>query len=461
MSKYLTIFRIILLTVLGLMLPLGSSACGKSSTGAGSVTPTNNPTGKIASSPLTVLSIIEGDVLIMKPGEKEWSRGEAGTTLGVDCKIKTAANGHATLTFFEGSIIELEGNTEIGLAELGMAGTSSTIKLKQTIGETISQVKKLADPASRYEIETPAAVAAVRGTTMYVSVSADGTTIVGNIEGSVVVIVQGVKTTIPAGMHVTIEPGKQPGLPEPGATPGKTSTAVPINQEPKPASPVTPITQEPTMVSSASISISSVLNQQTVFNGDTVTITFTITNANTVPISGVTVNDDKAGPAAYTSGDSNSDTILNPNEIWMYKVNFIIPASGSGVLETTTTVSGKGPEKKSVSNSVLNRITITPLTVQITSPNENTLFSGTITLAGTVNDPSITKVTVDHNGVLSSVSVVNGSFNSVFTLVSGTNTITVTATKSGGVSASDSIEMVPVEVSVEPPSQQIPTKPRP
>jgi hypothetical protein len=277
----------------------------------------------------------------------------------------------------------------------------------------------------------------------------------------VVVIVQGVKTTIPAGMHVTIEPGKQPGLPEPGATPGKTSTAVPINQEPKPASPVTPITQEPTMVSSASISISSVLNQQTVFNGDTVTITFTITNANTVPISGVTVNDDKAGPAVYTSGDSNSDTILNPNEIWMYKVNFIIPASGSGVLETTTTVSGKGPEKKSVSNSVLNRITITPLTVQITSPNENTLFSGTITLAGTVNDPSITKVTVDHNGVLSSVSVVNGSFNSVFTLVSGTNTITVTATKSGGVSASDSIEMVPVEVSVEPPSQQIPTKPRP
>jgi hypothetical protein len=108
----------------------------------------------------------------MKPGEKEWSRGEAGTTLGVDYKIKTAANGHATLTFFEGSIIELEGNTEIGLAELGMAGTSSTIKLKQTIGETISRVKKLADPASRYEIETPAAVAAVRGTTMYVSVSA-------------------------------------------------------------------------------------------------------------------------------------------------------------------------------------------------------------------------------------------------------------------------------------------------
>jgi hypothetical protein len=97
-----------------------------------------------------MLSIVGGDALIMKPGGEKWVRGEPGMTLYVDYKIKTEANGHATITFFEGSIIELEGNTEIGLAELGIVNTHSTIKLEQVLGETTSRVKKFVDPESKY-----------------------------------------------------------------------------------------------------------------------------------------------------------------------------------------------------------------------------------------------------------------------------------------------------------------------
>ena len=99
-------------------------------------------------------------------------------TLQIGDKIKTDAGGKATITFFDGSIIDLYGDTEISLDDLTSKSSTSSkiIKIGQTIGETNSTIMKLADPASRYEIDTPSGVAAVRGSKMVVQVIADGTT---------------------------------------------------------------------------------------------------------------------------------------------------------------------------------------------------------------------------------------------------------------------------------------------
>jgi hypothetical protein len=432
MVKHFTLFKTIYMAILILVLPFGLLACGQTPQDSKSPESSGVPNGKIATAPLTVLSIVGGDVLIMKPGETEWIRGEAGITLDIDCKIKTATNGQATLTFFEGSVIELDGDTEIGLAELGMSGTTNTIKLKQTLGKTMSRVKKLADPASRYEIETPAAVAAVRGTTMYVSVSNNGTTVVGNVEGSAVAIVNGVETKVSVGTHVTVQPGQNPGLPEPGAIPAETTTAIPTSQSPT-SSP------EPTPISMANISMSSALNQSTVFNGDTIAITFTITNIGNIPVSEIVVTDDKAGPAVYAGGDENNNKVLDPGEIWIAEVKFTIPADATNYLNTSATLKGKDPDQKPFTKSVLTQITITPLLVTIIPPKVKTV-TNKFDLAGTVNDPSITSVTVHHNGVKSTVAVVKGNFSSTITFVDGNNIITVRATKVGGTTAASQIE---------------------
>ena len=112
--------------------------------------------------------------------------------LDVVDKIKSGPNSRAVITFFDGSTIELKPDTQLEISEL-VKGTANQIRLKQELGETISTVKKLADPASRYEIETPAAVAGVRGSTMMVSVAFDGTTSVQNLEGKISVTAQGVE----------------------------------------------------------------------------------------------------------------------------------------------------------------------------------------------------------------------------------------------------------------------------
>jgi hypothetical protein len=189
-------------------------------TGAcGNAAPTSTtPTGTAEATPLTMLSIAGGTVLVMKPGDTDWTTGTAGMTLGVDYKIKTTSGGHATVTFFEGSTIELDSNTEISLSELDLDGTASHISISQSLGKTVSRVTKLVDPASSYEIETPAAVASVRGTDFYVSVTSSGVTTVGSTEGLVVVVAQGVEVQLTAGTRTTVSPGKVPGTPVPDVT---------------------------------------------------------------------------------------------------------------------------------------------------------------------------------------------------------------------------------------------------
>jgi hypothetical protein len=224
MKKYRAVYRIMLLVASLFVILFGLSAC-KCSPGDELSSSTTTPTAKVTPTPLTMLSIIGGKVLVMKPGDTKWVSGVVGMTLGVDYKIKTEAGGHATITFFEGSTIELEGVTEISLSELSLDGTTSQISISQKIGKTVSQVKKLIDPASDFEIETASAIAAVRGTAFYVSVERNGTTVVGNMEGQVSVTANGVEVMLSEGTRTTVLPGHSPGQPEPDVTPASQGMA--------------------------------------------------------------------------------------------------------------------------------------------------------------------------------------------------------------------------------------------
>jgi hypothetical protein len=159
----------------------------------------------------TILSINEGEVLVKKGRTSDWIKGEVKMVLKVGDAIKSGAEANALITFFDGSTIELKANTQIEIAEL-VKGKANFIRLRQEIGDTISKVEKLTDPASRYEIETPSAVAGVRGSSMLVSVTLDGTTTVQNLEGQISVTAKGIEILIPQGSIGTVKPGGSPIL---------------------------------------------------------------------------------------------------------------------------------------------------------------------------------------------------------------------------------------------------------
>jgi hypothetical protein len=167
--------------------------------------------------PLTVLTSAEGSVTMAKSGSASFSSVSAGMNLEAGDVIQAGEESSATITFFEGSTIELEAGTQVEIASLGMTQSGTTrILLKQQIGETISNVVKLVDSKSRYEIETVSATAAVRGSIMIVAVTSSGVTSVGNQEGTISIIAQGIEVPVPVGSHSVAVPGQPPAEPQPG-----------------------------------------------------------------------------------------------------------------------------------------------------------------------------------------------------------------------------------------------------
>jgi hypothetical protein len=162
------------------------------------------------------ISFIEGTVEIKKSSASDWVAAKVKNSLSEGDIVKSGANSKASITFFDGSVINLQSDTQIEIKQL-TSSKPTGIRLKQEIGDTLSKVEKLTDSASKYEIETPVAVAGVRGSQMRVKVAQDGTTEVQNVEGKISVTAQGVEVVIPVGNTSSVKPGQPPGAPVPAS----------------------------------------------------------------------------------------------------------------------------------------------------------------------------------------------------------------------------------------------------
>ena len=125
-----------LLSILALAILMASTVVG---CGEGSPCP----------STLTILSITEGEVLVMKEGTEDWVPAEAQMELEVGDGVKTGGNSSAEIAFFDGSTMELGAGTEIEILSLDIVCNTgvTTITLAQMIGDTINRVTGILDPA--------------------------------------------------------------------------------------------------------------------------------------------------------------------------------------------------------------------------------------------------------------------------------------------------------------------------
>jgi uncharacterized repeat protein (TIGR01451 family) len=176
--------------------------------------PTDEPTDTPATQcMLKIFSTSGGNVSVMKAGTVSWIEAQAEMCLQPGDSIRSGNSSGAELTFFDGSTIELQAATQVEIASLNISSTgSTTIGLRQVIGTTISRVRELVDSTSSYEIETPAGVAAVRGSVMTVQVTEDCITWITNQRGKMSGIAQDVELRIPVGRICIIICGQPPEL---------------------------------------------------------------------------------------------------------------------------------------------------------------------------------------------------------------------------------------------------------
>ena len=92
--------------------------------------------------------------------------------------------------------------------------------------------------------------------------------------------------------------------------------------------------QATVVVIKGAIAIDKAADADSVAPGTTVTYTFTVTNPGTVPLSGVSVSDDKCSPVTFAGGDTNGDGLLQPGESWTFQCSQV----QTGAADLTTNV---------------------------------------------------------------------------------------------------------------------------
>ncbi|NRA23099.1 MAG: FecR domain-containing protein [Oleispira sp.] len=120
----------------------------------------------LINSPTTALVIaVEGDVLVVRKGSTVEFQLKVGDQLSQQDVVKSM-NGTAMIKFSDDSRLLLKANSTIRMASLQFYNSSQLVNTRVELlkGRVKAQVEKLSNKNSSYEISTPAAVAAVRGT---------------------------------------------------------------------------------------------------------------------------------------------------------------------------------------------------------------------------------------------------------------------------------------------------------
>jgi hypothetical protein len=125
---------------------------------------------------LAVVDERAGTVQVVRGGDSR--PAEIGTLARAGERIRTGAGARVGLHWADGSRVELGPDSEfvIQRCRLNKAKHTRRSSFRLNLGEIWIRVRGSLEPGSKFEVETPTIVAAVRGTMFNVKVASDGTT---------------------------------------------------------------------------------------------------------------------------------------------------------------------------------------------------------------------------------------------------------------------------------------------
>jgi hypothetical protein len=111
------------------------------------------------------LTVLRGTVSVVRGDGSALSPASSGLAVGVGDRVATVGAASALVTFFDGSEVELGGDTTISIQEMSSGpGGQVSIGIENVLGSTINRVATLANPGSSYRVTAGGSVALVRGT---------------------------------------------------------------------------------------------------------------------------------------------------------------------------------------------------------------------------------------------------------------------------------------------------------
>ncbi len=169
--------------------------------------------------------ILSGDVLVRHAGG-DFAALVDGDVVGPGDVIRTREGARAVITYFEGSTVEIEPGSELGIDEASSRPDGSTvIVMTQNVGRTWHLVTHLLSGGSRYDVRTPNTTASVRGTAFQVEV-AEEQTVVTTTEGRVAAsdVARTAEVVVVPGFTTAIKRDQRPEEPKPAPEPERRVT---------------------------------------------------------------------------------------------------------------------------------------------------------------------------------------------------------------------------------------------
>ena len=160
-----------------------------------------------------ILIVVQGDVQVRRASGEQLV-AEAGTKVFSGDKVITRQNQSARIRFADQSELQVLANSEISFDKLSYHRDTGMVdtRLRLPKGRISSWIEKI-KPKSRFEIETPAAVTAVRGTQYRLASENGNITRTEVTEGQVAVSAEDATRRVAGGFGLVAETGKP--LPEP------------------------------------------------------------------------------------------------------------------------------------------------------------------------------------------------------------------------------------------------------
>ncbi len=152
-----------------------------------------------------------GKVEVRASGQTAWAKAVSGKEIKPGDTLRTLKGGKVQILFPHNTLVIIKENSVLNVKELKAEGGA---KVKTVMGGFLFNLQEALSPGSTFEVETPTALAVVRGTRLGVDVAIDGTSDFTGYEGSFEVIAQGVTQEVSAGQRVGVKPGQPPSEPE-------------------------------------------------------------------------------------------------------------------------------------------------------------------------------------------------------------------------------------------------------
>ena len=154
---------------------------------------------------------IEGKVSVLKKGSEKWRTAHVNTPLNVGDAVYSRKESLVEVVYNSGAILRMDENTKIIITEM----TDKGLKTKTPLGNIWANMRKLVVSKKEFELESPTATAAIRGTVFQMNTKKDSSTDVSVYEGKVSVgpskKEEVKKPAEPKGMHEVPGPEEIPG----------------------------------------------------------------------------------------------------------------------------------------------------------------------------------------------------------------------------------------------------------